>query len=440
MNWKMNEFKKSKTALLIFFMLLIWAHALICGNPAWSKPVISLEDALAIAMENHPSLMGSEGQIAAQRGRLAQSAAGDRPEVSGSISTSRRGVGSGSGTAGYSAGVSASMRIFDANRNRHAIDSQRNTLSAVEEDGRTTLRDVRANVKTAYMTLLFNMEIVGHRLESAQAFEQYLRQAEAFYEVGIAPWFNVTKAEVDLGRAQLALLEAESNVEIAKVIFFNAMGIDRPHEEFALAPIDLEVPYWLAQMGRNSLREAEFLAEALENRSDYRASEFRTLAGAATLRTEARASSPSVSVTGGLGRGGRDISNLDTEWNVGLAMSIPIVDGGAANARMAVATGQLTSLEAAHERLRQDIALEIRRTLADITNARERIRITELNMLSAEENRRVAIGRYEAGAGSPFEVTDALLSYTDARLENRRARYDLQLALVALEIAVGREI
>ena len=421
----MNKFGKSKMAVVF----LIAAYVAILSGPAWARLVISLEDCLAIAMANHPGLAGAEGQIAAQRGRLGQSAAGDRPEVSGSISTSRRDAGGGEFTS-YSAGVTASVRIFDANRSRYAIESQRNTLSAVEEDGRTTLRDVRASVKTAYMILLLNKEIVGHRLESVQAFRQYLGQAEAFYEVGIMPWFNVTKAEVDLGRAQLALVEARSNVEMAKVTLFNAMGIDRIDEEFDLAPIDLEVR-------EISAVEAELLAEALGNRSDYRASEFRIMAGTATLRTEARASSPSVSVTGGLGRGGRDISNLDSEWNVGLGMSIPIVDGGATRARIETATGQLMSLEASRERLRQDIALEIRRTLADIANARERIRITELNLVNAAENRRVAMGRYEAGAGSPFEVTDALLSYTEAHLDNRRAKYDLQLALVALERATG---
>ena len=187
-----------------------------------------------------------------------------------------------------------------------------------------------------------------------------------------------------------------------------------------------------------SAGETEFLAEALENRSDYRASGFRIMAGTATLRTEARASSPSVSVTSGLARGGSDISNLNTEWNVGLGMSIPIVDGGAEKARVETAMGQLASLEASREKLRQDIALEVRRTLADIANARERIRITELNVVSAAENRRIAMGRYEAGAGGPFEVTDALLSYTEAHLENRRAKYDLQLALVALGRATGR--
>ena len=55
------------------------------------------------------------------------------------------------------------------------------------------------------------------------------------------PWYNVTKAEVDLGKAQLALVEAESNIEMSKVSLFNAMGIDRPEEEFDLAPIDLDI-------------------------------------------------------------------------------------------------------------------------------------------------------------------------------------------------------
>jgi len=214
------------------------------------------------------------------------------------------------------------------------------------------------------------------------------------------------------------------------------MGIDRINEEVDLAPVDLEIPGSL--VGEGNAWETELMAEALENRSDYRASEFRIAAGIATLRTEARASSPSVSVNGGLSRGGRDISDLNSEWNVGLGMSVPIVDGGATKARTETAMGQLMSLEASRERLRQDIALEVRRTLADIANARERIRITELNVVSAAENRRIATGRYEAGTGGPFEVTDALLSYTEAHLENRRAKYDLQLALVALDRATGR--
>ena len=424
---------KTATKILAF---LIWVCAVMFAVPVLAKPVISLEDCLAVAEANHPGLAGAEGQVAAQRGRLAQSAASDRPEVSGSVSSRRTGS-AGAESANYSAGVTASMRVFDANRSKYALDSQRNTLFATKEELRATLRDVRANVKTAYMTLLLDMEIVDHRLESVRAFEKYLEQAEAFYEAGIRPWYNVTKAEVDLGKAQLSLVEAESNVEMARVTLFNAMGVDRPEEEFDLAPIGFEIPETLRGTGK--AREAEWLTEALENRSDYRASEFRVLAGKATVKTESRSSSPSVSVSAGLGAGGRDVFDMGSEWNVGLGISIPIVDGGATKGRVDAAMGQLTSTEASREKLRQDIALEVRKTLAEIAKARERIRISELNVSSAGENRKIAIGRYETGAGDPFEVTDALLSFTEAQLESRRAKYDMQLALVALEKAVGKD-
>jgi outer membrane protein len=131
---------------------------------------------------------------------------------------------------------------------------------------------------------------------------------------------------------------------------------------------------------------------------------------------------------------------MDSEWNVSVGVSIPIVDGGATKARVDTAVGQLVSLEASREKLRQDISMEVRKTLADIAKARERIRISDLNVTSAEENRRIAMGRYETGAGDPLEVTDALLSYTEAQLESRRAKYDMQLALVALEKATGRDM
>ena len=424
-----GEIKKATLFLIVTCMVIL-------STSAWAAPIgnrllLSLEDCLAIAMANHPALAGADGQIAAQRGRLEQSAAADRPEVLGRISASRSYL-SGFERASYSTGVSASVTIFDANRSKHAIEAQRNALSATEEDKRTIIRDVRASVKSAYMTLLFSMEVVYHRLQSVRAFESYLEQAVGFYEAGIRPWFNVTMAEVDLGRAQLALVEAGSSVEMAKLSLFNAMGIDRPNEEFDFAPVDLEVEELYAG-------EAELIAEALENRSDYRASGLNITAGLSTLRAEARSSSPSVSVSGGLSRGGRELSDLDSEWNVGVGVSIPIVDGGTSRARMATAAGQLASLEASRERLRQDITLEVRRSLSDIANARERIRISELNIVSAEENRRIAMGRYETGAGDPFEVTNALLSYTEARLENRRARYDIRLAHVALERAIGRE-
>ncbi|MDR1978853.1 MAG: TolC family protein [Synergistaceae bacterium] len=435
-NSKMSNSKIWK-GLRLFFV--VWGATLGFSSPGGAAPVLSLEDCLVIAEANHPNIAGAAAQVAAQRARLAQSVAADRLEVSGSVAASRSGTDYDE-SASYSIGATTSIKVFDSNRNKYRVDSQRSTLSATEEEGRSTFLDVRTNVKSSYMTLSLNMEIANQRLESVKAFEHHLEQAKGFYQVGSKPWYDVTKAEVDLGNAQLTLVEAESNIETAKASLLNAMGIDQK-EEFDIVPVSSDILSAPQKVG-----ESEFLTSlatlaplALDSRPDYRASALKILASQAALSAEARAASPNVSLTGGYNSGGDDIFDLETGWNVGLRMSVPIVDGGAAKAGIDIARGQLASLAASQEKLRQDIMLEVRKALSDLTKARERIRISELTLVSAEENRKMAMGRYETGVGDPLEVTDALLSFADAQLANRQAQYDLQLALIGLEKAVGKE-
>jgi outer membrane protein TolC len=262
------------------------------------------------------------------------------------------------------------------------------------------------------------------------AFEHHLEQAKGFYETGMKPRYDVTKAEVDLGKAQLSLVEASSNVKTAKASLANAMGVDQA-EAFEIAPSGLDI---LQDSGSE-----EPWRLALENRLDYKASELKITAGRASLSAEARSSSPTISLTGGYSGSGDDIANLDKGWNTGLRMSVPIVDGGLAKAKVDIARAQLKSLEAENEKLKQDIMLDVSKALTDITKARERIRIANLTLTSAEENRKMAVGRYETGVGDPLEVTDALLSFTDAQMTSKQAQYDLQIAIISLERAAGVE-
>jgi outer membrane protein TolC len=332
----------------------------------------------------------------------------------------------------FSIDADASIKLYDANKSKYSIESSRRSLSATELDAERTVSGVRSGVKSAFMTLLLSIETERQRGESVKAFERHLEQARGFYEAGAKPWYDVTKAEVDLGSAQMSLVEASANIRTAKASLANAMGLD-PGEEFEIAVSGLDI----LSMPPGAESGAESLA--LENRPDYKASELRIMAGRANLSVEARANSPTVSLSGGYSFGGGEIDNLDKGWTTGLSLSVPIVDGGSADAGADIARAQIASLEASHEKLRQDIALDVRKARSDIEKARERIRISELRLVNAEENRRLAEGRYETGVGDPLEVTDALLSFTDAQLENKQAHYDLQAAIISLESAAGAE-
>ena len=57
---------------------------------------------------------------------------------------------------------------------------------------------------------------------------------------------------------------------------------------------------------------------------------------------------------------------------------------------------------------------------------------------SAQENFRLAQGRFDAGVGTILELTDAQLALTQAQNTEAQALADYRIALARLERAVGR--
>lgn len=422
--------KKFFPAFFARFILFALAAFLPFACPARAAETITLDECLAIAEVYHPDLTRAAASVSADRGRLIQSVIGDRLKISGSLSTGRSGADGRDDNSSFSAGATASLKLFDSNRSKYSTAAQEQTLAATQETAEQTRRDVRANVKSAYTNLLLYCEAERQRAASVRAFERHLEQAQGFYDSGSKPWYDVTKAQVDLGNARLALTEAQSNIEVGKAELQNAMGVSI-EEDFDVAPTSWDIA---AETERGAV------GLALANRADYRAASYRVEANRATILAEARASSPSISLSSGYTGSGSHAANLDKGWNVGLNMSVPIVDGGETAARVETARAQLASQEAAYEKLRQDITLEIRKVLSDLKKARERIRLSELTLASAEENRRLAEGRYETGVGDALEVTDALVSLTEAQLTKYQAYNDLQSAVIALEKATGTDL
>ncbi|MDR3279359.1 MAG: TolC family protein, partial [Synergistaceae bacterium] len=366
-------FKNLRMTRKICFLSLALIAVSICASRAFADvPALSLEDCLAIA-EGHPSVAGAAASVASSRGRLASSVTGDRLKIDGSASAARRYQQNSNESDSYSLGTTASIKLYDANRSKYSVDAARSSLSATEEDALHTLSSVRSNVKTAYLALLLDYEIERQRSDSVAAFEQHLEQAKGFYEAGAKPWYDVTKAEVDLGNAQMSLVEASSNIRNAKASLANAVGID-PSEGFEIERSGLNI----LSVPDEAINSAEGLA--MENRSDYRASALKMDAGRSTLSSEARSNSPTISLSGGYNSSAGDTFNFERGWNTGVSMSIPIVDGGAAKAGVDIAKAQVMTLEASHEKLRQDIMLEVSNARSDITKARERIRISALTL------------------------------------------------------------
>jgi outer membrane protein TolC len=165
----------------------------------------------------------------------------------------------------------------------------------------------------------------------------------------------------------------------------------------------------------------------------------RVRAGEQDVSERRRALLPSVRADATYGGSGSE-SPLAESWAVGAVVDVPIFDGGLTWARIGESNANLIGLRADEQRLRQQIALEVRRALLDVARAAEAIEVTERGAAQARENLALAEGRYETGVGNVIELVDAQTARASAEAERVRALYDHQTAIATLEQAIAQEL
>ncbi len=123
---------------------------------------------------------------------------------------------------------------------------------------------------------------------------------------------------------------------------------------------------------------------------------------------------------------------------MGIGLTMNIFDGLSTTNKIEEAISYKNKIEADIRTLKLQIMLEVQQAYLNIIKAQEAISNTEIQIKQAKENLELANFRYDAGLSDPLEVTDATVSYSNARLANINALYDYKIAQVNLEKAMGK--
>ncbi|OPY88760.1 MAG: outer membrane channel protein [Syntrophus sp. PtaU1.Bin208] len=145
---------------------------------------------------------------------------------------------------------------------------------------------------------------------------------------------------------------------------------------------------------------------------------------------------PYVTGSAGYGYSGEDFPLRDG-WNVGALLNVPLFSGFQTRYAVDEAKANLDVLRSNESSFRQTIRLEVEQALSNLREAQERTEATRVAVRQAEENAELATGRYDAGVGNPIEVTDALVSLSNARTAYIAALTDYRIALAGLEKSIG---
>jgi outer membrane protein TolC len=401
--------------------------------------VLSMDEAVAIALETQPQIQARLYDYAAARFRVDQAMSPLLPQLSSSVSTSRSRqsvLPTGTGLTPITvnrypedtllAQVALSQLLFDFGKNLAATEAAKKLTAVALEDVELQRQLIALAVKEAYTNTLFAQRLIRVQQQAVERAELNLKSARGFFDVGTRPRSDVARAEVDVANARVDLIRARNAERVARVALNTAMGIgiDTPtqvQDNLVYEPVSLD--------------RAQIRAEALRQRPEYRQVKLQVEAAEANERQAFRNFFPDITGSGTYG-GVRD--ELTEVWSLTLSLTWTMYDGGGRVARYREARANVDGARSRVQALELDLLREVEQSQITIEEAQERLQAAQTAVVSAQENFRLAQGRFDAGVGTILELTDAQLALTQAQNVEAQALADYRIALYRLDRARGR--
>jgi len=421
---------------VILFAPPSYARAAAANAPAASalpnRP-LSLADCTAIALANNPQIASADQSVVSARAGLTRARSSYYPQLSfdaveGFVGSDSPASPDGGTERREDASVVVGQTLWQRGRTESVAQSKA-SLRAAQFDRASTVQSLVERVASDYYAVLAAGQLVAVAEAGVASAQSHLDQVKARIRLGDAAEVEVYPAEDDLARAQLDLIDARSNVRLALASLRNTLAIP-PGTELALAeaaPPQEAMPPSLPQA----------LHAALARRPEVLADQATVEASRNSLKLATIRRGPVADISGQYAHDYRDWALQQRGWDLLLRISLPVFDGYATKSDQTAARAGLARAEAGYRETVNQVGLEVETALVNAERARERVTASAASVAAAEARLAAAEGKYRQGIGILLEVIDARVAVTNARASQVRARYDYQIALVALQRALG---
>lgn len=421
--------------------------AVACCAPVWSQNAgtvkLSLADAEAQALKNHPQILAAQNEASAMGQEVVQAKAPFYPIVAGDLTGSGANqdarIGAGALAASrlfnrFGDGITVSQLISDFGRTTNLVATAKFRAGASQQTYQATRFDILLQVNQAYYNALRAQATIRVAQQTVAARQTVVDQITALANNNLRSQLDVTFVDVNLAQAKLLLIQAQDQQQEAFAELTRALGAQQNATydltEEPLPPSPPPDPEAL-------------IAQAFASRPELAGLRLNRDAAYRFEQAERDLKLPTVSL---VGVGGyipfieqitlpRVIPN--EYGGAAVDIHIPVFNGHAFTARREEA--RYRALEA-DQRLRdaeQAVARDVRTAWAGASTSYQRLDVTAQMLQSATLSQQLAQGRYDLGLASIVELSQAQLNLTQADIENLNAKYDYQSHYAALQYTLG---
>jgi outer membrane protein len=420
------------------------AQASVSAQPAAPARAVTLEQALQMANENNPQVVGATGAISSAQAAERSARGAYLPSLSVNAGTSLAGANAfgtpAAGTAlggtsdAYSAGLSASWDVYTGGRR----GAEREAAQAGTRAAQATLTAQRANVsldvERAFYEVLRTEDLAVVAQSRIQRAEEGQTAAQQRLQLGSATRSDLLRAQLELNTARGDLLQARTERDAARLALGRLVGAD----DAVTATRGAE-----SRLDPIGDAEAAALLDAIQGEAPaVLAARAQTESAAAGLDAARSQYLPSISVSSGYSWRNENpaFDQSQGSWSVGLGVSYPIFNGYQREESVVRARTQQTAAQATLADAVRGVRTDAARALGQLRLAQERITLAEQAAATAQEDLRVQRERYRLGSSTILDLLTSQEALVQAETDVVTARYDYQVARAELQALAGRPL
>jgi len=343
-------------------------------------------------------------------------------------------------TNGFNSSFSANVNVFNGFADVASLQQARYQRDARDLDFERQRQSVVFNVMSQYLDLIARREEVLIQEENLAAQQQLLTQIEEFVRVSIRPMSDLFQQQASTANAEATLLNAQRFAQLSEVALIQILQID-PLGTYEFAVPDLDDATLVAEQYNLN----EMFQSAFDRRLDLQASELDIDAAAQGIRIARSNYWPSISFGASTSLRYSDSREADfsTQFfderntNLGFSLGLPIFDRFATRNTVQQARLQLQNAQLALENEQQNVALQVRQAYLDYLTDEKRLDVTEKQVRAAEQALEAEQERYNVGASTLVELTQARASFVQASSARAEARYTFLFRKRLIEYYIG---
>jgi outer membrane protein len=423
--------------------------------------IITIDQAISIALENNYSLKQAKNDLDLAEDLIFSEKADFLPSVSASMNGSRTtgqqfiferfsedldpfvDVSSQS----ISGGMNASINLFNGFNNILTLKSSQSNKESRAQQYERAKESVIFNTASRYLQVLLDKELLAIAEQNLETSTTQLNQVQAQVELGARPMVDLFNQEAQVANDELVVTQRENTLSLNSLLLVRQLEIDPLGSyDFIVPDLNLNDLPWV------DINIRSLVSEALSTRSDILSAEATILSLKYQMQITKNSLLPSLRASAGVSSrysdqysiGGNEVSFSDQFFDqqvnrsLGLSFSLPLFNNWNRIYSIQSAEVQLKNAELNLDNSKMQVIQEVSQAYNDYSSYVKQLDASEKSLIASERAFQTQQERYNLGASTLIELTQAQSAFVSAQSSYTQALYNLIFQEKLLDFYLGK--